>query len=153
MFLIPFLYLKYYKCIQTILFVGHLDFYYLLNNFIYYFYFCLPWVFVAARRLSLVAVNGGYSSLWCTSLSLRWFLLLRNTGSRHTGFSRVSAQALECGLSSCGARALAVPQHVESSQTRDRTHVPCVGRQILNYCTTREVQGIQIFKNLFDMQG
>ena len=27
----------------------------------------------------------------------------------------------------------------ESSQTRDQTHVPCIGRQILIYCTTREV--------------
>ena len=27
----------------------------------------------------------------------------------------------------------------ESSRTRDRTHVPCIGRQILNHWTTREV--------------
>ena len=30
------------------------------------------------------------------------------------------------------------PWHVGSSQTRARTHVPCIGRQILNHCTTRE---------------
>ena len=29
--------------------------------------------------------------------------------------------------------------HVESSQTRDRTYVACVGRWILYYWTTREV--------------
>ena len=29
-------------------------------------------------------------------------------------------------------------RHVESSQTRARTRVPCIGRQILNRCTTRE---------------
>ena len=29
-------------------------------------------------------------------------------------------------------------QHVGSSQTRDRTHVPCVGRQILNHRITKE---------------
>ena len=28
---------------------------------------------------------------------------------------------------------------VESSQTRDRTHVPCIGRWILNHWSTREV--------------
>ena len=28
-----------------------------------------------------------------------------------------------------------------SSPTRDRTHVPCIGRQILNHWTTREVPG------------
>ena len=29
--------------------------------------------------------------------------------------------------------------HVESPQTRDRTGVPCICRQILTHCTTREV--------------
>ena len=29
--------------------------------------------------------------------------------------------------------------HVGSPQTRARTHVPCIGRQILNQCATREV--------------
>ena len=33
---------------------------------------------------------------------------------------------------------LVAPWHVESSQTRDRTHVPCIGRQILNHWTSRE---------------
>ena len=88
MFLIPFLYLKYYKCIQTILFVGHLDFYYLLNNFIYYFYFCLPWVFVAARRLSLVATLG--ATLLCGARA-----------SHCGGFSC-------CGIQALGTRASVV---------------------------------------------
>ena len=34
---------------------------------------------------------------------------------------------------------LAVPQHVESSQTRDQTCVPSTGRQILILCATREI--------------
>ena len=29
-------------------------------------------------------------------------------------------------------------RHVGSSQTRARTRVPCIGRQILNHCATRE---------------
>ena len=29
--------------------------------------------------------------------------------------------------------------HMGSSRTRARTHVPCIGRQILYHCTTREV--------------
>ena len=32
-------------------------------------------------------------------------------------------------------------RHVRSSWTRDRTRVPCIGRQILNHCVTREVPG------------
>ena len=31
------------------------------------------------------------------------------------------------------------PRHVGSSRIRDRTHVPCIGRRILNQWTTREV--------------
>ena len=30
------------------------------------------------------------------------------------------------------------PRHVGSSQTRARTRVPCIGRQTLNHCATRE---------------
>ena len=54
------------------------------------------------------------------------------------------------GLSCCGAQApgaqaqqlwltgLVAPRHVGSSQTRARTRVPCISRQILNHCATRE---------------
>ena len=34
---------------------------------------------------------------------------------------------------------LVAPWHVGSSQTRARTRVSCIGRRILNHCTTREV--------------
>ena len=37
--------------------------------FFKFIYFWLRWVFVAARGLSLVAANGGYSSLWCSIFS------------------------------------------------------------------------------------
>ena len=43
--------------------------------------------------LSLVAVSGGSSSLWCVGFSLRWLLLLRSTGSRRAGFSSCSMWA------------------------------------------------------------
>ena len=33
---------------------------------------------------------------------------------------------------------LVAPRHVGSSQTRARTRVPCIGRQTLNHCATRE---------------
>ena len=33
---------------------------------------------------------------------------------------------------------LVAPRHVGSSQIRARTRVPCIGRQILNHCATRE---------------
>ena len=119
--------------------------------FIYLFilFFWLCWVFVAVCRLSLVEASGGYSSLRCTGFSLRWLLLLRSMGSRHTGFSSDS-WALERRLSSCGSRALVTPRHVGSSQTRARTRVPCIGRRILNHCATREAPSLLYLWNSFD---
>ena len=73
--------------------------FFFFNKFIY---FWLPWVFVAARGLSLVVASGGYSLLRCTGFSLRWLLLLRSTGSRHAGFSSCGSWALEHRLSSAG---------------------------------------------------
>ena len=63
------------------------------NLFILFIYFWLHWVFVAACGLSLVAVSGDYSLLWCTGSSLQWLLLLRSTGSRRVGFSSCSMWA------------------------------------------------------------
>ena len=61
------------------------------------------------------------------------------------GFSCHGAQALEYRLSRCGACQLAAPQHVEYSQTRDQTCVPCIVRQILVHCTTWDVLKIIFF--------
>ena len=38
-------------------------------------------------------------------------------------------------------------RHVGSSRTRARTHVPCIGRWILNHCATREVPS-QTFRKI-----
>ena len=43
---------------------------------------------------------------------------------------------------------LVAPRHVGSSWTRARTRVPCIGRRILNHCTTREVPPLVSFKEL-----
>ena len=93
------------------------------------------------RGLLFVAVRG---------FSLQWLLLLRSRGSRRAGFSTCGSRALQCRLSSCGARALVAPRHVGSSRTRDRTRVPCIGRWILNHCTTREVRHSN-FKRLISL--
>ena len=61
--------------------------FFFLNKVIYFIYFWLPWVFVAARGLSLFVASGCYSSLWCVGFSLWWLLLLQSTGCRCVGFS------------------------------------------------------------------
>ena len=62
------------------------------------------------------------------------------------GFSCCDALAVgRAGFMGAAARTLslwytgsAAPRYVESSQSRDQTHVPCISRQILIHCTTRE---------------
>ena len=75
------------------------------EEFFFFFNFWLRWVFVAARRLSLVAASGGHSSLWRAGFSLRWPLPLQSTGSRRRGLSSCGSQVPERRLSSCGAPA------------------------------------------------
>ena len=89
------------------------------------------------------------------------FLQLRRVGATlHRG-----AQASHYrGLSCCGAQAPdaqaqqlwltgpVAPRHVGSSQTRARTCVPCIGRQILNHCATREAPNY-IFKLLASIRA
>ena len=64
-----------------------------------------------------------------------WCLLL---------FQSLSSRAH--GLSSCSAWGSDALRHVESSQTRDQTRVPCIDRWILNHWITREVQGHSFFR-------
>ena len=52
-------------------------------------------------------------------------------------------------LSSCGSPAQLLRGMWESSQTRARTRVPCIGRQILNHCATREAPKYSFFKVFF----
>ena len=131
----------------TTLYKNHLGFFFFFFlKFYLFIYFWLHWVFVATCRLSLVVASGNYSSLWCAGFSLRWLLLLRCTGSRHVGFSSCSTRAQQLWLTGSRAQAqqsqctsLVAPRHVGSSQTRARTRVACIGRQILNHCAAREV--------------
>ena len=78
--------------------------------------------------IHLLAVLGLCCSGQASSSCQKWRLLY-SWGVRASHFS---------GFSSCST-GLAVLQHVESSWTRNQTHVPCIGRWILISCTTREV--------------
>ena len=53
--------------------------------------------------------------------------------------SHCRAQALGCKGSVVVVHGFSCPAAWAYSQTRDQTHVPCIGRQILNHWTTREV--------------
>ena len=90
-------------------------------------YSWLHWVFVAVCRLSLVAASGGYS-------------LVAVCGLLTVVVSLVEEHRLQCScLQQSWCTGLLTPQHLASSQTRDRT---CIGRWTLNHWTTREVLSI-----------
>ena len=51
------------------------------------------------------------------------------------------------------AHELSSPRHVGSSQIGDQTHVPCIGRWILNHWTTREVPNKEFLSLKVDQRG
>ena len=58
--------------------------------------------------------------------------------SHYRGLSRCRAQAPDAQAQQLWLTGLVAPRHAGSSQTRARTCVPCIGRQTLNHCATRE---------------
>ena len=76
----------------------------------------------------------GFLKLRCAGFSLQWLLLLPwSTSSRHLLWWLKQAGSLVV------AHGLSPLRHVQSSQTRDWTRVPCIYRWILIRFTTREV--------------
>ena len=78
---------------------------------------------------------------------MHWLSLVAGSGASSScgawasccgGFSCCGVWATWC-LSVAAALSLVAPLHGGSSWTRDWTSVPCIGRQILNHWTTREV--------------
>ena len=76
-------------------------------------------------------------------VGVQGLLLFWGTGFRHAGSSSCSPWAQLLWL-----MGLVAPRHVESSQTRNWTHVPCIGRQILIHCATREVLPINFYVHI-----
>ena len=75
---------------------------------------------------------------WAFSSCGEWGLLSSCVArASHCGEHGLQAH----GLQYLQCLGLVAPWHVESSRIRDRTHVPCIGRQILMHCCTREVPG------------
>ena len=58
--------------------------------------------------------------------------------SHYRSPSRCGAQAPDAQAQHLWLTGPVAPQHAGSSQTRAQTRVPCISRQTLNHCTTRE---------------
>ena len=70
-----------------------------------------------------------------------------HSSSRCAGLSRCGAQAPDVQAQQLWLTGPAALRHVGSSQARARTRVPCISRQILKHCATREAP-VTIFENL-----
>ena len=88
---------------------------------------CFGWVFFSCG-------SGSCSSVWCTGFSLQWPLLCWAQALGCVSFNNCSVWAWRLRLPDSRAQAqwlwcigLVAPWHVEFSQTRDRTCVPCIG--------------------------
>ena len=120
-----------------------------LSGFLFFFFLCnLSLLLCCAGStllqagFSLVEESRGYSPVVVSGLLIVVALWLQSRGPRYEGFRSCSTLALEgAGFSSCASASL---QHVESSQTRDRScdsrlgnstirvtkgRLPCIGRQ------------------------
>ena len=88
------------------MFVVFFKFWFFCFVFLFFFFFnfiylWLCWAFVSVRGLSLVVASGGHSSSRCTGLLLSRPLLLRSTGSRHSGSAIVAhgpSRSVACGI-------------------------------------------------------
>ena len=110
----------------------------------YFFIFLYMYLFLAALCLRCCA----WAFSRCREQGLL-FIAVRGlliVVASHCGAWAVGAWAQQLWLTGCRAQAqqlqhtgLVALWHVGSSRTRARTHVPCIGRWILNHCATREV--------------
>ena len=66
--------------------------------------------------------------------------------SHYRGLSCCGAQAPDAQAQQLWCTGPVAPWHVGSSQTRARTRVPCISRQTLNHCATREAHFSFILK-------
>ena len=89
------------------------------------------------------------------------FLQLRQAGatlhrgaraSHYRGLSCCRAQAPDAQAQQLWPTGPVAPWHVGSSQTRARTRVPCISRQTLNHCATREARLFFFFKSFIGVQ-
>ena len=117
---------------------GQLFFFFLNFGFIYLFIYLFIYFFIF--------IYGCVGSLpLCEGfLQLQQVGATPHRGARaphHRGLSCCGAQAPDAQTQQLWLTGPAAPRQMGSSQTRAQTRVPCIGRQTLNHCATREALG------------
>ena len=113
-------------------------------------FFFKVFVYLFMAVLGLRFLFEGFLQLWQAGATLH----RGARASHYRGLSCCRAQAPEAQAQQLWFTGLVAPRHVGSSQTRAQTRVPCIGRQTLNHCATREAHFFQkkIFIYLFIWQ-
>ena len=95
-------------------------------------------VFLKFIYLFLAVLGLRFCARAFSSCGKRGPLFIAVHGPLTPAASRCGAQAPDAQAQQLWLTGPVAPRHVGSSQTRARTRVPCIGRQILNHCATRE---------------
>ena len=110
------------------------------NQDLFFFFFNFFFIIIIYFILFIYGCVGssflceGFLQLWQAGATL-------HRGARvphYRGLSCCGAQAPDARAQQLWLTGPVAPWHVGSSQTRARTRVPCIGRQTLNHCATRE---------------
>ena len=112
------------------------------SYFIYLFiYFWLCWVFGSCEGPLQLRQVGATPHRGAGTAPHRGARALHHRSPSRCGAQAPDAQAQQLWLTGPAA-----PWHVGSSQTRARTRVPCISRQTLNHCATREALTALVYK-------
>ena len=135
-------YVNYFLILFTILYLSH--------ELFFNFFFFLNYTILGVLYLFINGCVGpsflceGFLQLWQAGATLH----RGARASHYRGLSRCGAQAPDAQAQQLWLTGPFAPWHVGSSQTRARTRVSCIGRQILNHCATREAPSHELFRSI-----
>ena len=99
---------------------------------------CTASVAVCELPIEVASPLGGHKP---QGLGLQWV--------QHTASAVTECGSRVPGLQYLWRRSLVALQHVESLQTRERTHVPCIGRWTPIHCVTRKIPNVPFTNDKF----
>ena len=129
------------------------DYGFFLKKYFFFLFGCAGSSLLRGLFLWLWRV-GATLELRCIGFSLKWLRLLPSMGSRVHGLQQLQFPGTRAQAQWLWHTDLGTPWHVRSSQTRDGSRVPCIGRWILYPWATREVLQLWILeKTLAEERG
>ena len=115
-----------------------------MELFLFFFFFNFIYLFIYGCVGSSFLCEG-FLWLWQVGATLH----RGARASHYRGLSRCGAPAPDAQAQQLWLTGLVAPRHVGSSQTRARTRIPCIGRQIPNHCATREARSCFLIAGTF----